>query len=357
MISAAWPLVRFGFSFVDPETAHGLTIAALKSMPRPSPRMPESRLAISVAGLSFPNVLGLAAGFDKNAEVPAAMLALGFGFVEVGTVTPLAQPGNPRPRMFRLAEDEGVINRLGFNNEGHQAMRNRLAAGKPNGILGVNIGANKDAADRVADYVAGIEAFTALADYFTVNISSPNTPGLRDLQARSALDELLARVIAARDAASVRRPVFLKIAPDLDLASLDDVVEVALARGIDALIVSNTTIARPATLKSSNAAQAGGLSGRPLMQRSTWALAQTFQRVEGRIPLVGVGGIDSAETAWTKIRAGASLIQLYSALTYHGPALIDAILSGLTVKLALEGETLAQAVGCEAEAIGREKIA
>jgi dihydroorotate dehydrogenase len=356
MIDAAWPLARLGFSLLDPETAHQLTIGALKRLPLKPRRSRETRLATIVAGLSFPNPLGLAAGFDKNAEVPGEMLALGLGFVEVGTVTPRPQAGNPRPRMFRLTEDEGVINRLGFNNAGHEAVRLRLAAGKPTGLMGVNIGANKDTADFAEDYVLGIGAFAAHADYFTVNISSPNTPGLRDLQARAALDELLSRVMEARDAAPVRRPVFLKIAPDLDLAGLDDVVEVALARRVDALIVSNTTIARPASLRSADASQAGGLSGRPLMRRATWMLAQAFLRTEGRMPLVGVGGIDSAETAWTKIRAGASLLQLYSALVYQGPGLIDRILTGLDAKRALEGQALGDAVGGEADAIAREAL-
>ncbi|GGE30468.1 dihydroorotate dehydrogenase (quinone) [Agaricicola taiwanensis] len=356
MISAAWPLARLGFSLLDPETAHHLTIAALKRMPPQRRKADDAKLATTVAGLSFPNPLGLAAGFDKNAEVPAAMLALGFGFVEVGTVTPRPQPGNPRPRMFRLTEDGGVINRLGFNNEGHDAMRMRLVGGRPSGLLGINIGANKDAADFAADYVAGIGALSAFADYFTVNISSPNTPGLRDLQARAALDDLLARVIGARDATAERPPVFLKIAPDLELGGLDDVVDVALARGVDGLIVSNTTIARPATLRSSYASEGGGLSGRPLMRRATWALAQTFLRTEGRVPLIGVGGIDSAEDAWTKIRAGASLLQLYSALVYRGPALIDDILNGLKGKLAIENTQLPQVIGRDADTIAKEDV-
>jgi dihydroorotate dehydrogenase len=354
VIDLIWPFARFGFSALDAETAHSLTIAALEKLPPRTPAPADSRLAVDVAGLRFPNPLGLAAGFDKDARVPGAMLGLGFGFVEVGTTTPQPQAGNPRPRVFRLPDDRGVINRLGFNNGGHDAARARLVEGRPAGILGVNIGANKYTEDRGADYVAGIEAFADLADYFTVNVSSPNTPGLRDLQARDALDDLLARVLAARDAAAKRCPVFLKIAPDLELAGLDDAVEVALARGIDGLIISNTTITRPATLRSRIAAEAGGLSGRPLMRRATWMLAQARLRTNGKVPLIGVGGIDSPDAAWTKIRAGASLVQLYSALVYEGPGLIGRILKDLPHRLAAGSYgSISDAVGVDAEAIAR----
>jgi dihydroorotate dehydrogenase len=354
MMDIAWPFARLGFHALDAETAHQLTVAALERLPLPACKPADARLAVDVAGIRFPNPLGLAAGFDKDARVPAAMLALGFGFVEAGTLTPLPQAGNPRPRVFRLPQDRGVINRLGFNNGGHEAARLRLEQRRPAGILGINVGANKDATDRAADYVAGIRAFAGLADYFTVNVSSPNTPGLRDLQARDALDDLLARVLGARDEDAARRPVFLKIAPDLDLIGLDDAVEVALARGIDGLIVSNTTITRPTFLQSRIASEPGGLSGRPLMRRSTWMLAEAFRRVEGKVPLIGVGGVDSADAAWTKIRAGASLVQLYSALVYEGPGLIGRILRDLPRRLADGGYTsLTEAVGGDAEDIAK----
>lgn len=355
MLSAAWPLLRAGAFALDAETAHSLTIAALERLPAPRCAASLPALAVEMAGLRFPNPVGLAAGFDKDARVCGQMLGFGFGFVEAGTLTPRPQAGNPRPRVIRLTEDCGVINRLGFNNGGHAAALRRLNARRPDGLLGINIGANKDSTDRAADYVQGVHAFAGVADYFTVNISSPNTPGLRDLQARGALDDLLARVLAARDEQAQRRPVFLKIAPDLDLAGLDDVVDVALARGVDALIVSNTTLARPTHLVSRNAGEGGGLSGRPAFRRTTWMLAQARLRVGTRLPLIGVGGIDGPEAAWTKIRAGASLVQLYSALVYEGPGLVRRITDGLADRLSAGGYTaLAEAVGGEEDAISRD---
>jgi dihydroorotate dehydrogenase len=314
---------------LSPETAHRAAIAALKILPVGQTPKCDPRLAVRAFGLTFPNPLGLAAGFDKNAEAPGALLALGFGFVEVGTLTPRPQPGNPRPRLFRLAEDAAVINRFGFNNEGYAAALARLSHNRPPGILGVNIGANKDAADRAADYVQGVTTFADVADYFTINISSPNTPGLRDLQKRDALDDLVARVVAARDAANPRRPVLVKIAPDLDEAGLDDIVAVALARKVDGLIVSNTTIARPSSLRSAARGEAGGLSGRPLFEPSTRLLARVYQKSGGVLPLIGCGGVEDAATALAKIEAGATLIQLYSALALRGPKLIPDILGGL----------------------------
>ena len=315
---------------LDPERAHRLTIAALKAAPLPHAPADDPALAVEAFGLRFPNPLGMAAGFDKNAEVYNPLLRLGFGFAEIGTVTPLAQPGNPRPRIFRLEQDEAVINRLGFNGEGHAPALERLRREMPAGIVGVNIGANKDAADRVADYVAGIKAFAGVASYFTVNVSSPNTPGLRDLQGEAALDELLARVLEARDAAGTGKPVLLKIAPDLTLGGLDGVVRIARARKIDGMIVSNTTISRPASLMSRKLAlEAGGLSGKPLFALSTAMLAAAFLRVEGQFPLVGAGGVGSAQAALAKIRAGATLLQLYSALVYRGPGLVREIKRGL----------------------------
>jgi dihydroorotate dehydrogenase len=296
---------------------------------------------VTAFGVDFPNPIGMAAGFDKNAEVPDAVLGLGFGHVEVGTVTPRAQPGNPKPRMFRLPADNGVINRLGFNNQGHAAMRARLVARKARGgAVGVNIGANKDTEDRIADYVAGIHAFADLASWFTVNISSPNTPGLRDLQARAQLAELLSRVLAARDeiaAAGGRRvPVLLKIAPDVDDAGLDDIAAEVLDQRLDGLVVSNTTLARHG-LRDAAAREAGGLSGRPLFRRSTVTLAKMRLRVGPQLPIIGVGGIDSGETAYEKIVAGATLLQVYSALVYEGPSLVDRILDHLADRMSRDG--------------------
>lgn len=345
-------LARPLLHLLDAETAHRATIAALKALPLPAPAPDDPRLAVSAFGLRFPNPVGLAAGFDKNAEVADAMLGLGFGFVEVGTLTPRAQPGNARPRAFRLVEDRAVVNRYGFNNDGHAPAHARLAARQRTGVVGVNIGANKDASDRVADYVAGVAAFADVADYFTINVSSPNTPGLRDLQEPAALSELLARVIAARDAASVKRPVLLKIAPDLTPAQLDGIVRVARARGVDGMVVSNTTISRPPTLRSPRARASGGLSGAPLFDLSTQMLARTFVRVEGQFPLIGVGGIDSPERALAKIEAGATLIQLYSALVYDGPGLVARIKSGLVAALANEKIALPALVGRRAREVG-----
>jgi dihydroorotate dehydrogenase len=324
---------------LDPETAHGLSIAALKAgLPVGRRPKPDPRLATRIAGLTFPNPLGMAAGYDKNAEVPEALLALGFGFAEVGTLTPLAQAGNPKPRIFRLAEDGAVINRLGFNNAGHDAAFARLStlpAGL--GIVGVNVGANKDAADRIADYEAGVLRFAAVASYLTVNISSPNTPGLRNLQGREQLAELLARVAAAR-AASARPdlPVFLKIAPDLHEGDLDDVADAVAAHGIDGVIVSNTTLSRKG-LRSVGRDEAGGMSGRPLFARSTAMLARLRQRVGPQRALIGVGGVDTVETALEKIRAGADLVQLYTGMIYAGPSLPYRIVSGLSAFLDREG--------------------
>ena len=257
------------------------------------------------------------------------LLAAGFGFVEVGTLTPRPQAGNPRPRLFRLGRDRALVNRLGFNNEGFEAAHARLARRRPPGVLGVNIGPNKDSADRIADYVLGVRTFAEVASYFTINISSPNTPGLRDLQERRALDELVARVIEARDGCAVRRPLLVKIAPDVDLMALDDIVSVCRARGVDGLIVSNTTISRPRSLTEPSANEIGGLSGRPLFDLSTRTLARAYLRVGGAFALIGCGGVDGAAAALAKIEAGASLVQLYTGLVYRGPALIDEILGGL----------------------------
>ena len=336
---------------LDPELAHRLALRALALLPLPAPAADDPKLAVEAFGLRFPNPVGLAAGFDKNAEVPDAALRLGFGFTEVGTLTPRPQRGNPTPRLFRLDADEGLINRLGFNNDGFASARARLGQRRRAGVVGVNIGANRDAADRIADYVAGIETFAPLASYLVVNVSSPNTPGLRELQARAVLDDLLARAIAARDRASVRKPLLLKIAPDVSLTELDDIVAVARARKVDGMIVSNTTVIRPPRLRSAAAQEEGGLSGRPLFALSTRVLAETYLRVEGTFPLVGVGGVDCAEAAWTKIRAGASLVQLYTALVHRGFGLVTEIKSGLLDRLRGRRSPLKAAVGADAASL------
>ncbi|MGH6869774.1 MAG: quinone-dependent dihydroorotate dehydrogenase, partial [Methylocella sp.] len=301
---------------LDPERAHEWAIKALRKIPFPLAAPNNPRLAVSAFGLDFPNPLGLAAGFDKNGEVVDAILHLGFGFTEAGTITPRPQEGQSCPRLFRLTRDHAVINRLGFPSHGHADVHARLAlrAQKP-GIVGINLGANKDSSDLPADYVRGIEAFADVADYFAINVSSPNTPGLRDLQRADALDDLLARVLASRDEQAGRfgrTPVLLKIAPDLTLAGLDAIVKCARSRKIDGLIVSNTTVSRPAALRDPSANEPGGLSGRPLFALSTRMLAQAYLRTENQFPLIGVGGVDSAKTALAKIQAGASLVQLYT---------------------------------------------
>ena len=342
-----FPLARPLIGLLDPETAHGLTLQALRMGLGPRPRAADpASLAVDVLGLHFENPLGIAAGFDKNGEVPDAMLAMGMGFAEVGTVTPLPQAGNPRPRIFRLPAHRAVINRLGFNNQGHAALKRRLEARRARpGIIGVNIGANKDAADRIADYEAGIRAFEGLASYFTVNISSPNTPGLRALQNRAELETLVARVLAARKGST---PVLLKIAPELGPDELADIAEVALAQGLDGLIVSNTTIARGDLVSGVHAQETGGLSGAPLLAMSTAVLADIYRLTGGRLPLVGVGGISNGRDAYLKIRAGASLLQLYSALTYEGPGLIARIKRELAACLEADGFAhLKDAVGAD----------
>ena len=357
LVNAAARRVLFS---LDAETAHDLTIKALKSGVAPVCAAPlDARLSVSLGDLTFPNPLGMAAGFDKDGEVPDALLKLGFGFTEVGTVTPRAQPGNPRPRAFRLVADHGVINRFGFNNQGHAALRKRLLARRDrSGIVGVNVGANKDAQDRIADYVAGIDAFADIASYFTVNISSPNTPGLRDLQGRAALRDLLGRVLEARDQADTRHgravPVFLKIAPDIDEAGLDDIAAEVLSASVDGLIVSNTTLSRTGLTDTRMAAEDGGLAGRPLFRRATIALARMRERVGPDLPIIGVGGIDSGETAWTKITAGATLLQIYSGMVYRGPGLVGEILSHLSDCLDRHGlASLADATGRNTKAWAR----
>ena len=340
-----YPLLRPLAFLMDGERAHRATIAALKLLPSGAPK-PDPALRVSLAGLDFANPIGLAAGFDKDAEVFRQILRLGFGFAEVGTLTPLPQAGNPRPRLFRLPEDRAVINRMGFNNGGIDAARARLEGRPRGGTVGINIGANKDSADRIADYVAGVRKMVPLADYLTVNISSPNTPGLRALQDKAALDELLAAVVEARGRG--KPPIFLKLAPDLERSEIDDIVQVSIARGIDALIVSNTTVSRP-PLKSSHRGEAGGLSGAPLKQLALQRLKDFRAATGGAIPLIAAGGIENGADAFARIKAGASLVQIYSALVYEGPGLARRIARELKALLARDGFAhVGDAVGADA---------
>lgn len=323
MFGAFFPLLSPIVRRIDPEKAHDLAVSALECVPLPQPGPDDPRLSVMAFGLSFANPVGMAAGFDKNARVPDALMRLGFGFVEVGGVTKRAQPGNPRPRVFRLAEDEAVINRYGLNSDGMEAVAGRLEKRARKGVLGINLGANKDSVDRIADYVDLTRRLGPHAEFLTLNVSSPNTPGLRDLQGRAFLDELIARVLDVRAATGLSTRILLKIAPDIDDIQLDDIVDVARNRRIDGMIVSNTTIARPVSLRDKvQAVETGGLSGKPLFRASTIVLAKTYQRVEGAFPLIGVGGISSGEDAVAKISAGAALVQFYSALVYRGPSLI-----------------------------------
>lgn len=327
----------------DPEDAHGWAIRGLKMGLGPRESGPDDPiLAVKIAGLELPNCVGLAAGFDKNAEVPDAMLAAGFGFAEAGTVTPLAQAGNPRPRLFRLTEDQAVINRMGFNNGGLEPFAARLKArqGK-GGVVGANIGANKDATDRIQDYVTGLTRLWGLSDYFTANISSPNTPGLRALQTKAALEDLLGRLSETREALKIASgadyPIFLKVAPDLEDGEVEAIVGTVVDAGLDAIIVSNTTIARPDSLKSVHAGEGGGLSGAPLLTASTEVLKRFHAAAAGRVALIGAGGIADGAGAYAKIRAGARAVQLYSALVYGGPGLVTRIKRDLAARLRADG--------------------
>jgi dihydroorotate dehydrogenase len=352
---AAWySLVDSVLSRLDAETAHGLALRALRSGLLPGDSKPDPpSLSITVWGRRLPNPIGLAAGFDKNAEVPDALLGLGFGLVEIGSVTPRPQPGNPRPRLFRLPEDHGVINRMGFPGQGLGAVRSRLAARPRRGFLGVNVGANKDSTDRAADYVACGVALAPYADYLVCNVSSPNTPGLRNLQGRAQLSELLKRVqdaIAASrpSAAPAPVPLVVKIAPDATDDDLDDIVSVCRDLRMDGVIVGNTTLSRPPSLHSERYAETGGLSGVPLMTLSTEVLRRSAQRVEGQFPLIGCGGVASGADAYSKVRAGASLVQLYSAMVYEGPPLIRRIKNELAELLARDGfASVADAIGAD----------
>ena len=347
-----YALMRPLLFLFDAETAHGLALAALRrAHPRAKAPVGDPLLATEVAGIAFPNPLGMAAGFDKDGEVPDVLLGMGFGFAEVGSITPLPQSGNPRPRLFRLAQDRAVINRMGFNNGGAMAAAGRLAArlGR-GGVVGINIGANKDSTDRIADYATMAGVMAPLASYLAVNVSSPNTPGLRALQDEGALTALLDGVIAARDAAITggrRPPIFLKVAPDLELADIDAIARIAINKRLGALIISNTTISRP-PLRGPHAGEPGGLSGAPLKALALQRLRDFRKATGGAVPLVGVGGIASADDAWERIRAGASLVQLYSAMVYEGPALARRITQGLADRVRREGfARIGDAVGGE----------
>lgn len=333
---------------VDPEVAHGLSIKALTSglAPAPGP-VTSARLKTKLAGIALPNPVGLAAGFDKNAEALAPLSQAGFGFIEVGAATPRPQPGNPKPRLFRLTEDRAAINRFGFNNEGMEVIASRLAKRPKDAIIGLNLGANKDSEDRAADFARVLAHCGADLDFATVNVSSPNTEKLRDLQGKAALSALLHGVIETREGLSHRVPVFLKIAPDLDREGIEDIAAVALETGVDAVIATNTTLSREG-LQSSHRAEAGGLSGAPLFEKSTRVLAQLSELLDGQVPLVGVGGISNAEQAYAKICAGASAVQLYTAMVYGGLSLAGDIAKGLDQLLARDGfATVAEAVGCK----------
>ena len=329
-----YPILRPLIFALDAERAHDLAMAAMARMPGRAGRH-DPALGVRVAGLDFPSPVGLAAGLDKDARAPDAFLGLGFGFVEVGTITPLPQPGNPKPRLFRLEEDQAIINRMGFNSGGQEPAYERLRqrAGRP-GIVGVNIGANKDAADRIADYAAGVARMAPVASYLTINISSPNTPGLRALQDEGALDALLEAAMAARPVGGP--PIFLKVAPDLEPADVDAIARVAIDRGVDALIVSNTTISRP-PLRSRHAHETGGLSGAPLKDLAFRRLQDFRRATGGGLPLIAAGGIASGADAWARIKAGASLVQIYSALIYRGPSLARTIARDLARLMKGEG--------------------
>ncbi|HZZ37136.1 MAG TPA: quinone-dependent dihydroorotate dehydrogenase [Caulobacteraceae bacterium] len=333
---------------LDPEDAHTLAIAGLKLGLGPRAPADDPILATEVAGLSLPNPVGLAPGFDKNAEVFAPMLRAGFGFAECGTVTPLPQAGNPRPRLFRLSEDRAVINRMGFNNQGLEPFAARLAR-RGRGIVGANIGANKDSEDRLADYTNALRRLWGLASYFTINISSPNTPGLRALQTKAALEELLGRIVFTADSLpeGVSVPMFLKVAPDLEDAEVEAIAETVADNGLAGVIVSNTTISRP-PLRSRHRDEMGGLSGAPLYSLSTEVLRRFRAAADGRFLLIGAGGIGSGAEAYAKIRAGASAVQLYSALAYEGPGLVVRIKRDLAQRLRADGfHSVAEAVGAE----------
>lgn len=346
-----FPIVRPVLHALPAETAHGLTIKALAAGLGPSAPPDDPALAVSVWGLDFPNPVGMSAGFDKEAEVPDAVLRMGFGFTECGTVTPLPQPGNERPRVFRLAEDRAVINRLGFNSRGVEGFAARLAARQRTGIVSANLGRNKETADDVGDFVACVEATANHADMLVINVSSPNTPGLRTMQRRETMERLLSAVVEARDktvAGGKRPPLLVKMAPDLDTSERTDMAEVVVGSGVDGMIVCNTSIARPPELRSRHAQEAGGLSGAPVKEMSMQCLIEMRQLTGGKIPLIACGGIASADDAYARIRAGASLVQFYSAMIYEGPGLVQRIKSGLLDRLKADGfSSISDAIGAD----------
>ena len=342
------PLLRL----IDPEAGHRLAIRALAAGLVPAGRaFRDAALGVSLWGIDFPNPIGTAAGFDKNAEAVDAALRLGFGFVEIGTVTPRPQPGNPKPRLFRLPDDQAVINRMGFNNEGLEIVLRRLSRRRRRGIVGVNVGKNRDAEDALADYVAGVKAAVPLADFLVLNVSSPNTPGLRGLQRRSELTQLLEAALTARNDSAEqpgRPPLLVKIAPDLSAEELKDIAVTCRETGIDGIIATNTTITRPEGLRGTEAGQDGGLSGQPLFALSTRILGDLYRLTEGKIPLIGVGGVSNGEQAYAKIRAGASLVQLYSAMVYHGPGLANRINREMAALLRRDGfSKISEAIGAD----------
>ncbi len=345
-----WSAAQATLLFLDPETAHEASLRALEAGVYPRQSQPgDPRLAQTLFGLSFPNPIGIAAGYDKDARVYNALFEIGFGFTEVGTVTPEPQPGNPRPRIFRLMRDRGIINRFGFNSAGHSAVLVRLASRPPRGILGVNIGANRDSRDPIAGYVAGVHAFGPSASYLAVNISSPNTPGLRDLQAPDRLNALLEAVMAARASLGRAVPILVKLAPDLHDGDIAPVMRCLLDHKVDGAILTNTTISREGISPDAHRNESGGLSGRPLFKRSTRFLAKCYLETEGKLPFIGVGGINSGAAALAKIRAGASLIQLYTGLVYEGPTLLPDIEEALLAEMRATGKPLAALVGSAAE--------
>jgi dihydroorotate dehydrogenase len=345
-----WSAAQASLLFLDPETAHEASLRALEAGVYPRQTKPEDqRLAQSLFGLPFPNPVGVAAGYDKDARVYNALFGIGFGFAEAGTITPKPQAGNPRPRVLRLMRERGIINRLGFNSAGHSAALVKLASRPPRGVLGVNIGANRDSSDPIADYVAGVRAFGSLASYLTVNISSPNTPGLRDLQAPDRLNALLESVMAARASLGRAAPILVKLAPDLHDEDIAPVMECLLAHKVDGVVLTNTMLSREGIPADSHRNESGGLSGRPLFKRSTRFLAKCYLVTEGKLPLIGVGGIDSGAAAIAKVRAGASLVQLYTGLVYEGPTLLPDIKDALVAEIEATGKPLQSLVGTAAD--------
>jgi dihydroorotate dehydrogenase len=348
-VSRFWSAAQASLLFLDPERAHEASLRALEAGIYPRQTQPDDpRLAQTLFGVAFPNPVGIAAGYDKDAHVYNALFAIGFGFAEAGTITPKPQAGNPRPRVFRLVRERALVNRLGFNNAGHAAAQVRLASRPPRGVLGVNIGANRDSADPIADYVAGVCALGPFASYLAINISSPNTPGLRDLQAPDRLNTLLEAVMTARTGLKRRVPILVKLAPDLHDEDIAPAMQCLLAHGVDGAILANTTLSRDGVPANSHRNEAGGLSGRPLFKRSTRFLARCWLATEGKLPLIGVGGVDSGAAALAKIRAGASLIQLYTGLVYEGPRLLADIKEALRAELKASRKPLADLIGTAA---------